>query len=494
MVRALEFVSHWRKVEDLNTYNFSPWGRWPEGGLAIFSPRLKLDYVQLQRAVLRVESELHDRGITAKDLVRIELNDPLAWIATLALMRMGVPSMGASGFEQAVLPDVILGSAQFDLDPVARKVLFDVRWLELENESRGTPDVPEVSRPSENQLVRLILTSGTSGGAKAVGATFSDVQRRTDFQRSYWNGFDHTLDLMGLGSTAGFYTALTSFLNGNPYYTMRPSVKGFLPVIASQPIELISGSPIQIKELIAALQATGLNFPNLRVIRLSGAASPDLLMETIEKQFPGVEIDILYGSTEGGGVTRKRHTSGESTMNVGLPLEGVDLQIVDDEGNSLGTEVEGRVRYRTPGLIAGYWRQDHHTDENFVDGYFYPGDRGFLDTKGALVLVGRESEHVNLGGEKVNLQDYDRLAMREPGVEDAASFVVQDTSGLNSINLAYVGAPSVAKRLESRMMSRFGAERPSRIHQVIEIPRNSNGKVDRKELAKLVEGRAKQVT
>lgn len=465
----------------MKDYPYNPWENWPETGMAIVSPAIKMDYRHLRTSVLKVQAGLEAQGIEATALVQVDLPDPFAWVATLALLRMGVASMGMGNQEQTLLPDYILGNKTVDLDLVATKLVFNLEWLSQEP-SLEAPESPWVNLPAEDKLLRIILTSGTSGGAKAVGATFGDMRRRTAFQRTYWSEFDHNLDLMGLGSTAGFYTALVSFMNGRPYYTPRPVAKGALAALTSFPIELISGSPIQLKELVIGARAVGLNFPSLKKIRLSGAASPHAVMESIEQQFPNVDVEILYGSTEGGGVTRRTHTKGQSTMNVGQALDGVDLQIVDEDDSEVEKGVEGQIRYSTPGLIPGYWNQAKHTAANFKDGYFYPGDRGLIDQDGNLILVGRESEHVNLGGEKVNLQDYDRAACKVSGVEDAAAFVLQDDTGLSIIGLAFVGRGEPGPELAERMLARFGAQRPQRYLRLKEIPRNANGKIDRPKL------------
>ena len=466
----------------MRDYPFNPWEKWPEQGMAIISPSLRMDYQHLRNAVLRVESSLGDQGVEQGALVQLELPDPAAWIATLALLRMGVATMGMGNPEQTLLPDYILGPKRVDLDLVANRLVFDPAWLRQEAALDHEGNIA-TELPADDQLLRIILTSGTSGGAKAVGTTFGDMKRRTAFQQSYWSEFEHSLDLMGLSSTAGFYTALVSFMNGRPYYSPRPVVKGSLASVSGFPIQLISGSPIQIKELLMGAKAANLSFPSLKLIRISGAASPDAVMESIEQQFPGVEVEILYGSTEGGGVTRKVHAPGESTMNVGKPLSGVELEIVNSDDSLVPVCKEGRIRYRTPGLIPGYWNQESHTAANFKDGYFYPGDLGYLDEDGNLNLIGRESEHVNLGGEKVNLQDYDRASLRVEGLEEAAAFVLQDETGLNVIGLAFIGEVGNGKQLLERMRAKFGPQSPQVFFQVAEMPRNANGKTDRKKLA-----------
>ena len=170
-------------------------------------------------------------------------------------------------------------------------------------------------------------------------------------------------------------------------------------------------------------------------------------------------------------------------MNVGKPLSGVELEIVNSDDSLVPVCKEGRIRYRTPGLIPGYWNQESHTAANFKDGYFYPGDLGYLDEDGNLNLIGRESEHVNLGGEKVNLQDYDRASLRVEGLEEAAAFVLQDETGLNVIGLAFIGEVGNGKQLLERMRAKFGPQSPQVFFQVAEMPRNANGKTDRKKLA-----------
>lgn len=204
---------------------------------------------------------------------------------------------------------------------------------------------------------------------------------------------------MGLAATGGFYSALSAFKYGRPYYSIYPMSSSFISELATQDIELLTASPLQVRDMLLELKAQNTNLRSVKLVRLAGSSAPTALLEEISLSMPGAEIEILYGSTEGGGVTRKIYRTGEKPADVGLPIAGVNIEITDDLGQVCEKNKPGAVRYKTPGLIVGYLNNQEATGKQFRGGWFYPGDHGYIDDRGHLILSGRDGDYVNLGGE-----------------------------------------------------------------------------------------------
>lgn len=470
----------------MNELKYNPWTNWPSSGIALVSPLGTLSFPELKAVVLNLELRLRERGVNSTSLVEIQLPDAVAWIASLSLMRIGAASYLSAPGVSPLEPDFVINSGQFNLNQTSRVIGFEKGWLDLSaikmDNSDNSPDLGVASSPNDGALLRVILTSGTSGKPKGVGVSFGQLQRRFSFLQSYWADAEHELNLMGLASTGGFYSALAAFVNGSTYYSVLPFSELALERVLNEPITLLSGSPVQIKDFIQALAAKKVTMPHLKVVRMAGATAPAALLAELERALPNVVIDLLYGSTEGGGVARRFHQSGTSPQNVGTLISGVELEIQRENGEMCRDGEVGLIRYKTPGLIADYQFQPEESQKSFRDGWFYPGDYGYMNEAGELVLSGRETDLINLGGDKVNLADIDQAARDFNLVEDAAGFVIEDPFGLPKIGLAVVGNHANLRALDVQMRKVFVSSHPSAYIRVEKISTNANGKIDREAL------------
>jgi long-chain acyl-CoA synthetase len=140
------------------------------------------------------------------------------------------------------------------------------------------------------------------------------------------------------------------------------------------------------------------------------------------------------------------------------------------------------VRYRTPGLVDGYLVGGDI--EPLPGGWFVPGDRGRLTAHGSLVLAGRESELLNIGGVKVDPARIDELAAGHPGLLDAAAFGLERRAGIPEVGLAVVSeADCDLRALDQHMRSVMPAVHPTAYWRIDAIPRSRLGKVLRAQLA-----------
>jgi long-chain acyl-CoA synthetase len=141
------------------------------------------------------------------------------------------------------------------------------------------------------------------------------------------------------------------------------------------------------------------------------------------------------------------------------------------------------VRFATPVMSARYRRPGGLSVPCATEGWFYPGDRGSLDTEGRLTLIGRVADVLNVGGTKVNAAEIDRVARGVSGVIDAAAFAVPSFRGNPALVLALVAPPSFdGSQLLAALRERFDGSAPNLVLAVDAIARNANGKVDRQKL------------
>ncbi|MDO9189647.1 MAG: fatty acid--CoA ligase family protein [Sulfurimicrobium sp.] len=164
---------------------------------------------------------------------------------------------------------------------------------------------------------------------------------------------------------------------------------------------------------------------------------------------------------------------------VGLPLPGISVEIVDENG--LPVKGEGRIRVRGPSIMKGYANVAGEAGHGLLDGWFVSGDRGYLDEQGNLVVLGRCDDMLVSGGVNVHPAEVEGLLLSCPGVTDVAVTAVNDEVWGDRITALVVsdGIQSIEGWCRDNLPS---AQRPRLFVAVTALPRNAMGKLERKRL------------
>ncbi len=192
-----------------------------------------------------------------------------------------------------------------------------------------------------------------------------------------------------------------------------------------------------------------------------------------------------YGMTEGHVITSLPLDGPWPQGSVGLPLDGVELRVVADDGTPAPPGEPGSVQLRGPNLFRQYWRRPDATREAFASGWFDTGDLGSRDDAGFLTLVGRKNDLIITNGFNVYPQVVERVINECPGVRESAVLGIPDPRRGERVVAAVVRADEA---LSERSLRAYLAERlvdyqrPVGIVFVSDLPRNAMGKVLRREL------------
>jgi acyl-coenzyme A synthetase/AMP-(fatty) acid ligase len=250
--------------------------------------------------------------------------------------------------------------------------------------------------------------------------------------------------------------------------------------VSKYPIRTVIGSPIQISSFLDIQAQTGTKLPLLKTVIMGGSPPSDQLVERIKSQID-CKIYNAYGSTEAGLIAMSR-------LGIGQP-EGawisphMELQIVDDNGSELPAMSVGHIRYRRENMATSYYKNPDATSRFFKDGYFYPGDLGFIDHQGRLVLEGRSTDVINLGGVKINPERIESIALAQLGVRDCAAFAAISSSGVEELAIALVVDGDFNQENFEKAMEKKSPHPIRKAAIVPNIPRNETGKIQRHLLA-----------
>ena len=159
----------------------------------------------------------------------------------------------------------------------------------------------------------------------------------------------------------------------------------------------------------------------------AGAVLPLEISEKWEKKF-GVVINQMYGLTECSIVSlnsfdpspKYRHGS------VGRPVDGVEMKILDKDGNEAKTGERGEVAVKGTNVMSGYWGRSAETAEVIRKGWFHTGDIGRKDEDGYFYIVDRKKDMVNVDGKNVYPSEVENVLLQHPAVAEAAVYGLPD--------------------------------------------------------------------
>ena len=242
------------------------------------------------------------------------------------------------------------------------------------------------------------------------------------------------------------------------------------------------------------------NKPDLTGTRLicGGSEPPIALMRGFWDE-TGAEIIHSYGSTEAMAITTlnffkpwlERELSEEELWNLkkkqGIIMSGLDVKIVDEEGNQLPYDglFSGEILLRGPWITKSYYNAPETKGSFTDDGYFKSGDAGSLDSEGYLKITDRIKDVIKSGGEWISSIDMENALVSHPGVLEAAVIGIPHPKW-DERPLALVvlrdGFESVSKdEVREHLANIFAKwQLPDEILFVESIPRTSVGKLNKK--------------
>jgi long-chain acyl-CoA synthetase len=209
-----------------------------------------------------------------------------------------------------------------------------------------------------------------------------------------------------------------------------------------------------------------------------------------------------YSSTEGGGVFVDSPIWLKKPGTVGRPVPGVEIQLLDIDGNPVPQGQEGLIYVKAPATGRfEYYKEQGKTDASYRGDWFTLGDMGRLDADGDLFLTGRTAELIISGGVNIYPVEIDEVLIRHPLIADAAVVGVPNEDWGEEIKAVVElkdGAPRSAETTQSILefvKERLpGFQRPRTIDYVDTLPRNAAGKVLRAQVrAPYWAGRSKSI-
>jgi len=231
--------------------------------------------------------------------------------------------------------------------------------------------------------------------------------------------------------------------------------------------------------------------PDLSSLRLcvsGGAALPVEVMQRFEERY-GLPIYEGDGPTECSPVTCVNPIGGvRKPGSVGRPIPGVEMKIVDDDGNELPLGEVGEIVVRGDNVMKGYFHLPQATAEAFFGEWFRTGDLGHVDEDGYFFIVDRKKDLLIVNGMNVYPRHVEEVIYRHPAVAECA--VVGEPHRLHgevprAVVVLKEGRAATSDDILQFCRQYLGRYQvPRRVDFMEALPKNAAGKILKRELTR----------
>jgi long-chain acyl-CoA synthetase len=341
--------------------------------------------------------------------------------------------------------------------------------------------------PQAGEIAELLYTSGTTGRPKGVMRTHGNVLAASANARRAF-GYRHE-DVIALAMPLSHSSALVSQmvpmveLGGTGVLVERFDPESLIDTIAAECVSCLRAVPAMFRLLMASPRFAGAFLPSLRLLMNSSAAIDPATCLEVKERLPGVELVNSYGLTEASTCTILPDRLAQAHPDsIGLPIEGVEMQVAGEDGQAVADGEEGEIQVRGPHVFAGYRGLPAETGRAIAPGgWLRTGDVGARKADGLFYFRGRKDDVINCGGRKYAPLEVENCILEMPDIAEAA-VVGMPHRVLGEVAKAFVVfRPGVS--VDPKAVSRHCARRlpshkvPFKVEVVSALPRNSVGKV-----------------
>jgi fatty-acyl-CoA synthase len=485
-------------------------GRAPDKPITIFEGRTTT-YAEMAAGAASLAGGLAERGVGTGDVVALlSYNCPEFLETIFAVNHLGAIAMPINWRLAAPEVRYILEHSE------ARALVCDESLLELANDAtKGmdelvraciadrAPDgwsslaslhstAPERVAVAADDVHRLMYTSGTTGRPKGVMLTHANLA---------WKNLAHLVEFGYTGADLGLACGPLYHVGALDLTTTSLIAAGATTIIhrvfdAAAVVDELERSrvstvwlaPAMVNAIMALPDVEQRDLSSVRLIINGGEKMPIPLIERIQRTFPSAWFADAYGLTEtvSGDTFLDRESIVTKLGSVGRPCLYLELDIWDENGNSVPAGARGEIVMRGPKVFKGYWRDPDATAKAFAGGWFHTGDIGVRDDDGYLFIVDRLKDMILSGGENIAGSEVERVLYEHHAVLEVAVVGRRDEKW-GEVPVAFVvlreGATATSDELIDHCRGQLAKFKvPKDVQFLDALPRNPSGKILKREL------------
>jgi long-chain acyl-CoA synthetase len=476
------------------------------GDPAIRLGELELSYGELDQGSARLATLLGEKGLEPGDRVGVMLpNVPQFPIAYYGVLRAGT----------VVVPmNVLLKRREiaFYLEDSGAKLLL--AWHGFAEEARtGAADAgvelievepssfaamlaeqeptPGLVDTAEDDTAVILYTSGTTGKPKGAELTHmnlfrnADVSSRTTCEISQG---DVVLGALPLFHSFGQTVGMNASLKVGACMTLVPKFDpaDALETMQRDGVTHFYGVPTMFGALLHHPERESYDTSSLRTCVTGGASMPVEVLRGFEQAFGAIVLEG-YGLSETSPVASSNHPGMERKPgSIGTPLEGVEMQVVDEDDNPVAQGEVGEIVIRGHNIMKGYWQRPDATAEAMRGGWFHSGDMARTDEEGYFYIVDRKKDLIIRGGYNVYPREVEEVLFEHPKIREAAVVGVPHDEWGEEIGAAVVlhdGEELPPEEVSAYVKERIAAYKyPRLVWFLDDLPKGPTGKILKREI------------
>ncbi|OBH55154.1 AMP-dependent synthetase [Mycobacterium mantenii] len=472
--------------------------RFPDRGAVYLGERRICTWIELRDRVLRLAASIgRQQGAGARIAVAthnrpeiIELMFAI-WAAECVVVPINYklhPREMAQILEDAGAAQVFASSAiGAELAPITTAPTEIIDSQDYSRRFSVTPSAPPRTDPSA--LAWLFYTSGTTGRSKGAMLSHRNLTAMTVAHLADIDAPDQDCSLLHAAPMS----------HGSGLYILPYVLRAARQIIpasgAFDPDEFLDlcghhpgVSAFLAPTMVQRLVATGRGRPaNLQLIVYGGGP---MYVESLRKAITafGPIFAQIYGQGESPmtitGLRCADHESDDDAIlgSVGYARSGMEVAVLRADGDPASVSEIGEIVCRGDAVMSGYWRNPDATSATLKGGWLYTGDMGSFDARGFLTLRDRSKDVVISGGSNIYPREVEEVLLEHPAVAEACVVGTPDTEWGEVVVAFIVGAVDPGE-LDAHLLRRIARfKRPKRYEFVDELPKNSYGKVLKREL------------
>lgn len=350
-------------------------------------------------------------------------------------------------------------------------------------------EIRSIADRSTDDLAFLLYTSGTTGRPKGVMLTHGNIISNHKAVAAFGRLEERSSTLLVLPLSHSFGVLMMDLcyiFGASASIHARFDPAEILEAVERYRVTRFSAVPTMLVRLIHFPDREKYDTSGLEIVSSGGAILPNEVRVAFEKLYRCKVLDG-YGMSECS-PTATSYPAWETIRpgSTGRPVPGVTVSIQDPEGNLLPPGERGEICIKGPNVMKGYLKDEDATRKALRGGWLHSGDIGYMDQDGYVYITDRIKDLIIKGGENISPREIEEALYEHPAVAEATVLGVPDpTYGENIVAVVACKDGRVVAEAEliahaAHYVTRF--KLPARIIFRDVLPKNANGKIDRKSL------------
>ena len=467
---------------------------------------LELTYEALEAGSARVAGLLAAKGVGPGDRVGLMLPNlpyfPFAFFGVLRLGAVVVPMnpllkerevafhLSDSGAKVLVGWQQFADAAQAGAEQAGAEVLV-VEPGEFEKQVAEADPVEEIAERDDDDTALILYTSGTTGTPKGAELTHENLRSATQISVDLVDSGPETVTFgaLPLFHVFGLTSGLNSSVRVGACLTLLPRFDPAkaLEIVQRDKVTTFLGVPTMYAAMLHQDGSESYDTSSLDLCVSGGAAMPVEILRGFEEAF---DCKILegYGMSETCAIASFNRPDRERKPgSIGIPVPGVEMKVVDADGNEVPQGEVGEILIRGPVVMKGYWNRPDATAETIdEDGWLRSGDMASIDEDGYFFIVDRKKDMIIRGGFNVYPRELEEVLYEHPAVAEAAVIGLAHESLGEEVGAAVAlkpGEEASVDELRAFVKERVAAYKYPRVVWITDtLPKGPTGKILKREI------------